>query len=158
MWCNITLILHHSDIVLCHLLHLHVFLCKYVYPPDATFLVFLENNLNHNAYRHFGLLFGDWVCYSVFHATEMNIFPCQLHYSCYELLSNLSFLKIIHSKLNATILHLCHIQVNLFWWWLFYYDASLRAPKSAQAKVLVFGQEGMSQSPVDKDCTRYFKE
>lgn len=92
------------------------------YKSDANFIVFFENSINHNAYRHFIKNFLDWFYHSVFHATEINTFLCQFHHSCCELLSDRSLLKIISSKLNAAILSLCHLQfiffsvVVLFWY------------------------------------------
>ena len=100
----------------------------------------------------------DWLYYSVFHAAEINTFPCQLRYSCYELLSELSLLKIIGSKLNAAILSLCHLQIIFFQLLLFYSDVSRKVLQSAQAKLLVFNKEGMSQSLMDKDSIGYFRE
>lgn len=40
------------------------------YKSDAMFIIFLNNSLNHNAYKHSVKNFLDWPYYAVFHATK----------------------------------------------------------------------------------------
>ena len=47
---------------------------------------------------------------------------------------------------------------SFFFQLLFYSDTSLKLLKSALVQVLVFDKERMSQGPMDKNYTEYFKE
>lgn len=88
------------------MLYQYFFSAVYIFHPffyKLDVMLTVWNKVNHHVYTYSKTFFLELTLLSCF-AFHGNKFPCQLHYSCKELPSDLSHLKIISNKLTTAIL------------------------------------------------------